>query len=74
MRRYWQPVALSEEVPPGSAPLPVRLLSEDLVLFRDEHGRSACLSVNARIAAPISAMAASRTADCVASIMAGFSM
>lgn len=38
-RRYWQPVALSEEVPPGSAPLPVRILSEDLTLFRDEHGQ-----------------------------------
>ena len=39
MRRYWQPVALSEEVPPGSAPFPVRIFSEDLVLFRDEHGQ-----------------------------------
>ncbi len=39
MRRYWQPVALSEELPePGCAPVPVRLLGEDLVLFRDEHG------------------------------------
>src|SRR5690348_14102514 len=38
MRQYWQPVALAEEVPPGSRPLPVRVLSEDLVLFRDEAG------------------------------------
>jgi len=37
-RRYWQPVALSEEVPEGGAPMPVRILSEDLTLFRDEHG------------------------------------
>src|SRR5207248_2555982 len=36
-RRYWQPVALAEELPRGGAPLPVRLLGEDLVLFRDEH-------------------------------------
>ncbi|HEY3115488.1 MAG TPA: Rieske 2Fe-2S domain-containing protein [Chloroflexota bacterium] len=34
MRRYWQPAALSEELPVGGAPLPIRLLGEDLVLFR----------------------------------------
>src|SRR5213593_314579 len=39
MRRYWQPAALSEELPEGGAPLPVRLLGEDLVLFRDDQGR-----------------------------------
>ncbi|MCY4238038.1 MAG: aromatic ring-hydroxylating dioxygenase subunit alpha [Rhodospirillaceae bacterium] len=43
MRRYWQPVALSEELAPantGGRPVkPVRLLGEDLVLFRDEQGR-----------------------------------
>lgn len=38
-RRYWQPVALSEELPGGAAPMPVRLMSEDLTLFRDEQGR-----------------------------------
>lgn len=26
MRRYWLPVALSEELPAGGAPIPVRLL------------------------------------------------
>ena len=35
LRRYWQPVALAEEVPANGAPLPVRIMSEDLVLFRD---------------------------------------
>ena len=39
LRRYWQPVALVEEIEPGSAPLPVRVLSEDLTLFRDEYDR-----------------------------------
>src|SRR6185369_11614220 len=39
MRRYWQPVALSEELAENGAPLPVRLLGEDLVLFRDDQGR-----------------------------------
>ncbi|MFM9968835.1 MAG: Rieske 2Fe-2S domain-containing protein [Burkholderiales bacterium] len=39
MRRYWQPVALVEELPKGGAPIPVELLSEKLVLFRDENNR-----------------------------------
>lgn len=46
MRRYWQPVALSEEFDPhldarmGERPLkPVRLLGQDLVLWRDSAGR-----------------------------------
>ena len=39
MRRYWQPASLSEELPQGGAPVPVRLLGEDLVLFRDDQGR-----------------------------------
>ena len=46
MRRYWQPVALSSEIPPGGAPLPVRLLGEDLVLFRDEFGRPGLLGIH----------------------------
>ena len=46
MRRYWQPAALSEELPPGGAPLPVRLLGEDLVLFRDEQGRPGLLGIH----------------------------
>lgn len=39
LRRYWQPAALADEIPPGGAPVPVRLLGEDLVLFRDETGQ-----------------------------------
>lgn len=39
LRRYWQPVALSEEMGPKAAPVPVRVMGEDLVLFRDEFGR-----------------------------------
>ena len=39
MRRFWQPAALVEELS-GERPLrPVRLLSEDLVIFRDNAGR-----------------------------------
>ncbi len=46
MRRYWQPAALSEELPPGAAPIPVRLLGEDLALFRDQHGRPGLLGIH----------------------------
>jgi phthalate 4,5-dioxygenase oxygenase subunit len=38
LRRYWQPVALSTELPAGGAPVPVGLLGEELWLFRDRHG------------------------------------
>jgi phthalate 4,5-dioxygenase len=46
LRRYWQPVALAEELPIGSAPLPVRLMSEDLVLFRNESGQPGLLGIH----------------------------
>lgn len=39
LRRYWQPVALIEELRANDAPLPVRIMSEDLVLFRDDQGQ-----------------------------------
>jgi phthalate 4,5-dioxygenase len=39
-RRYWIPALLSEEVSePDGAPVRVRLLGEDLVAFRDTHGK-----------------------------------
>jgi hypothetical protein len=38
MRLYWQPVALSEELAGERAVVPVRVLGEDLVLFRDDRG------------------------------------
>jgi nitrite reductase/ring-hydroxylating ferredoxin subunit len=37
LRRFWQPVAMSSEI--GDVPLAVRILGEDLVLFRDKSGR-----------------------------------
>jgi len=46
MRRYWQPVAMREELPVGGAPVPVRLLGEDLVLFRDDEGRPGLLGIH----------------------------
>src|SRR3546814_2053251 len=39
LRSYWQPVATAEEMPMGGDPLPIRILSEDLVLFRNEKDR-----------------------------------
>ena len=46
IRRYWQPAALSEQLPTGGAPLPVELLGEDLVLFRDEQNRPGLLGIH----------------------------
>jgi phthalate 4,5-dioxygenase len=43
MRRYWQPVALASELPAGGAPLAVKVLGEELVLFRDDRGRPGLL-------------------------------
>ena len=50
MRQYWQPVALLDEFDPVLDPRmatrpvkPVRLLGQDMVLFRDESGRFALL-------------------------------
>ena len=39
LRRYWQPAALSDELQSGRPVVPVRLLGEDLVLFRDSEGQ-----------------------------------
>jgi phthalate 4,5-dioxygenase len=46
LRRYWQPVALSGELPSGAAPLSVKILGEDLVLFRDDKRRPGLLGVH----------------------------
>jgi phenylpropionate dioxygenase-like ring-hydroxylating dioxygenase large terminal subunit len=46
MRRYWQPAALSEELPPGGAPLPVSLLGEELVMFRDGEGKPGLIGIH----------------------------
>jgi len=40
LRRFWLPALLSDELPaPDCAPVRVRLLSEDLVAFRDTNGK-----------------------------------
>ncbi len=39
LRHYWQPVALAEELAPERPIRAVRLMGQDLVLFRDDEGR-----------------------------------
>src|SRR5215510_11948305 len=46
LRRYWQPVALAEELPEGGSPVKVKILSEELVLFRDDKGRPGLLGLH----------------------------
>ena len=36
LRQYWQPVALTVDLPPGAPPLGVRIMGQDVVLFRDD--------------------------------------
>ncbi len=38
-RRYWQPVGVSREITSGGKPRQVKIMGEDLVLFRDVRGR-----------------------------------
>src|SRR6516225_9963968 len=45
MRRYWHPVAVSEQLPgPDSDPLRIALLGERFVAFRDSSGRAGVLN------------------------------
>jgi nitrite reductase/ring-hydroxylating ferredoxin subunit len=46
LRRYWQPAALSEELPPGGPPRAITLLGEDLVLFRGGEGPPGLLALH----------------------------
>lgn len=45
-RRYWLPVGLSKEVAPGGKPRQVKIMGEDLVLFRDDKGRAGLLGLH----------------------------
>jgi phenylpropionate dioxygenase-like ring-hydroxylating dioxygenase large terminal subunit len=46
LRSYWQPVALSDDLPQGAAPKSLRIMGEDLVLFRDDQGRPGLLGLH----------------------------
>jgi len=39
LRRYWWPVGLSKDSDSGGQPKEIRVMGEDLVLFRDQQGR-----------------------------------
>jgi len=43
LRQYWQPVALTADLPPGGPPLGVRIMGQDVVLFRDDAARVGAL-------------------------------
>jgi phthalate 4,5-dioxygenase oxygenase subunit len=45
LRCYWHPIALSDELPPGGAPLPIKVLGEELALFRDARDRFGLLGL-----------------------------
>ena len=60
LRRYWHPVGLAAT--PPTRPGKVRVLGEDLILFRDRQGRAGLLSCRAAAtAAPRSITARSRS-------------
>lgn len=39
LRSYWQPIATDGEILPGGDPMPIYIMSEELVLFRDPDNR-----------------------------------
>jgi phthalate 4,5-dioxygenase oxygenase subunit len=43
LRQYWQPVALTADLPPGGPPLGIRIMGQDVVLFRDDADRVGAL-------------------------------
>jgi len=45
LRRYWQPVGVSAQFTPAGQPQRIRVLGEDLVLFRDDLGRPGLLGL-----------------------------
>ena len=46
-RRFWIPVALSDELPgPDCVPVKLRIMSEDLIAFRDTDGKVGVIDEN----------------------------
>ncbi len=46
LRRYWQPVGISKHVISGGKPQQIKIMGEELVLFRDDQGRAGLLGLN----------------------------
>jgi phthalate 4,5-dioxygenase len=63
LRRYWFPALLSEEVAePDGTPVPVRLMGENLVAFRDSKGRVGL--VDERCPHRLASLVIGRNEDC----------
>src|SRR5438093_8420009 len=45
-RRYWHPVGRSRDVSSGGQPRQIKILGEDLVLFRDDTGQPGLLGLH----------------------------
>ena len=73
-RRFWQPVALSEELPERDGPpKKVTVMGEELVLFRDTEGRVGLLDRRCPHRGADLITGGTRNAACAASIMVGSS-
>lgn len=46
MRRYWQPVGVTDDLKPGGKPKAIKVMGEELVLFRDDRGKPALLGLH----------------------------
>lgn len=71
LRRYWHPIGLARDA--NATPRKVRVLGEDLILFRDLAGRPGLLDPAACIAGRHCITAASRIAGFVAATTDGCS-
>src|SRR4051794_25248497 len=71
LRRYWLPVATHDELSDEAPTRFVRVLGEDLVLFRDKQGRVGLLADHCAHRGASSATAASKSAGSVARTTAG---
>ena len=74
-RRFWLPISTADKlIEPGGAPRAVRLLGQDLVVFRGRNGKvRRYLTSSVSTAAHRSPWGALRNAGCVASTTGGVS-
>ena len=71
MRRYWIPAAFSHQVAkPDCPPIRVKLMGENLVLFRDTHGRVGLIDERCPHRTASMFYGRNEEAGCAASIMA----
>ena len=46
LRRYWQPVGISKDLTAGGKPKQIKVMGEDLVLFRNDQGHAGLLGLH----------------------------